>query len=263
MTTAHIKGHAPPAKIAIATIGPDAPWRWLDLAWKQMWQAPKITLFYGIIFASISAGLFSLLINKGMLPLFLPLIGGFLLLGPLFAVGLYETARRLSNNEPVALRDVCRVKPGALSQIGFIGVVLMLAFLVWIQIAMLLFAVFVGLHASIPPADIFFAELFTTANGLALLISGTFAGGMIAFTIFTLSALSVPLALDREIDAVTAMITSYDAVKKNSGPLLLWGWLIALLIVFGIATAFVGLVITFPLVGLATWHGYKELTATL
>ena len=245
----------------IASISLDTPWRWLDLAWKQMWQAPKVTLLYGILSASISASLFSLLIIKDMLPLFLPLVGGFFLLGPLLAVGLYETARRLSNHETVQLRDVCRVRPGALSQIGFIGVILMFAFLVWIQIAMFLFAAFTGMHAAIPPMDIFYANLFTTDDGLALLLSGTLSGAVIAFIIFALSAISIPLALDRDVDAITALIASFHSTRKNTGPMLLWAWLIALLIALGIATAFLGLVITFPLVGLATWHGYKDLTA--
>lgn len=258
MDAAHMNAYAAATEITIRVVTMEAPWRWLTCAWQQIWQAPRIALFYGILFSAISAGLFSLLLIGDMLPLFLPLVGGFLLLGPLLAVGLYETARRLLNDEPISLRAVLLVKTASPSQIAFIGVCLLLAYFAWIRIAMLRSLFFAGIDAAFPPPDIFFAELFTSADGLALLLSGSIAGSLIAFIIFSLSAMSIPLAMDREVDAVTAMLASLEAVKKNFAPMLLWGWLIALLIGIGIATAFVGLAITFPLVGLATWHGYKE-----
>lgn len=247
------------AKPAIRRISPEAPWTWLATAWKQIWQAPAISLGYGFVFAAMSAGLVVLLWVFAALPLILPLIGGFLLIGPLLAVGLYELARRLSAGDPLALRPILLVKTAAPTQIAFMGALLLVAYLAWVRIAFLLVMLFIGIGEDLPPLSAFFTELFFTWDGIGLLATGTAIGGIIAFVIFAVSAVSIPMLMDRDIDAITAMITSVAAVRANLGPMLLWGWLILLLIACGVATGFLGLILTFPLVGMATWHAYKSL----
>jgi len=244
---------------AVRRISPEAPWTWLATAWRQIWQAPKIALGYGFVFAAISSGLVILLWVFAALPAILPLIGGFLLMGPLLAVGLYELARRLTAGEPVELRPVALVKTAAPTQIAFMGALLLVAYLAWIRIAFLLVMLFIGIGEDLPPLDTFFTELFFTWDGIGLLATGTAIGGVIAFIIFSLTAVSIPMLMDRDIDAITAMITSVAAVKANFGPMLLWAWLILLLIACGVATGFIGLIVTFPLVGMATWHAYQSL----
>ena len=103
--------------------------------------------------------------------------------------------------------------------------------------------------------------LLFTYEGLSFLIVGILAGAVLAVVVFAISAISVPLLMVRDIDAVTAIITSVRAVKENPGPMLLWAWLIALLIGFGLVTLFVGLIVTFPLVGHATWHAFRAVIA--
>lgn len=251
---------APAGAPELHAISMESPWRWLAQAWRQIWQAPQISLGYGLLFAVASGGLFAMLFVFDLQVFILPLVGGFLLLGPLLAVGLYEAARRLEEGRPVPLKDVLFVKTAAPSQLAFMGALLMIAYFAWARLAALIFMFFHGVNAEFPPLATFFSELFFTWNGIAMLVVGTAVGGAIAFIIFAITAISVPMMMVREVDAVTAGLTSIRAVKDNLGPMLVWGWLILLLIGFGIATAFIGLVVTFPLVGFATWHAYRELT---
>lgn len=243
--------------LTVQKIARDAPWEWLASGWRDMWATPSISLVYGFVFFAVSVCLTSGLMVLDLLPLVLPLAAGFMLMGPLLAMGLYETSRRRTKNETLTLSQALFVNPAAPAQLGFIGVVLMIVLLVWIRIATLLFAIFYG-TASFPPLQEFVPMLLFTFQGLSLLAVGSVIGGILAFTIFAFSAISVPMLLDRDIDAITALIASVDVVRQNFLPMVLWAWLIAVLIGFGIATLFVGLIITFPLIGHATWHAYKS-----
>lgn len=250
----------PKAPPVVQSIAMDAPWRWLAAGWRDMWMRPGLSLGYGLVAVGTSAGLTALLIYLELFSLVLVLAAGFMLVGPLLAVGLYEMSRKLAKGESVTRKDVAFVSTAAPVQLAFIGVLLSLMLLAWIRIATLLFAIFFGVE-SIPPFEQFFPALILEPRGLALLVVGTLVGGAIATVVFATAVVSVPMLLERDIDAVTAIITSVKAVKDNLGPMMLWAWLILVLTTFGIATLFVGLVVTFPLVGHATWHAYKEVIA--
>jgi len=251
---------APKAPPVVQKIAMDAPWRWLAQGWRDMWSRPGLSLGYGLVAVGTSAGLTALLIYLELFSLILVLAAGFMLVGPLLAVGLYEMSRKLSRGETVTRADVAFVSTAAPVQLAFIGILLSLMLLAWIRIATLLFAIFFGIE-SIPPFDQFFPALILEPRGLALLVVGTLVGGAIATVVFATAVVSVPMLLERDVDAVTAIITSVKSVKENLGPMLLWAWLILVLTTFGIASLFIGLVITFPLVGHATWHAYKDVIA--
>lgn len=246
-------------RIEIVKISLEDPWRWLAQGWRDLWRAPGISLAYGLFFAIVSAVLTGCLFLFDLAYLLLPLVAGFMLVGPLLAVGLYEASRRLESGEPLSLRAVAFVSVRSPTQLAFIGVFLMLFLLIWIRIATLLFALF--LTSEFPPVSEWVSVLIFTWNGLGMLIVGTVIGAAIAFAVFAFSAISVPMLMVREIDAITAAIKSIEAVRLNFSAMLLWAWLIALLTAVGIATLFVGLIVTFPLVGHATWHAYRALVA--
>lgn len=252
-------GMAQSTKPSIRSIAPEAPWTWLAAGWQDIRRVPRVSLAYGVAFSLISAALTFGLFYLGIVYLLLPLAAGFMLLGPLLAVGLYEASRRLEAGEPVRFRDVAFVSTRAPGQLAFIGILLMLFMLAWVRIATLLFALF--MQSSFPPFEQWVSVLLFTANGLGLLVVGGTVGAALAVAAFALSAISVPMLLVRDIDAVTAMIASVEAVKRNFWPMLLWGWLITVLVGLGLATLYVGLAITFPLVGHATWHAYRALVA--
>ncbi|MEM7173332.1 MAG: DUF2189 domain-containing protein, partial [Pseudomonadota bacterium] len=101
--------------------------------------------------------------------------------------------------------------------------------------------------------------LFFTAHGLGMLLIGTVSGGLIAFTVFAVSAISIPILMVEDSDAPAAIVLSVKSVLRNLKPMLLWAWMIMLLTIFGLATGYLGLIVVFPLVGHATWHAYRSL----
>jgi len=236
----------------------EQPWTWLAEGWRDMWTQPVISLSYGVVVVILSYVLTACLFYLDVLPLLLPLAAGFMLIGPMLAVGLYETSRRLRAGEPITWRSTAFVATQSPAQLAFLGALLTIFLMAWWRIATLLFALFFG-SGAFPPLDAWVNILLFTPNGLIFLIVGTMIGGFLALAVFAVSAVGVPILMVRQTDAVTAMLVSARAVLANPWPMLLWAWLIALLTAFGIATMFVGLIVTFPLVGHATWHAYRDL----
>ncbi len=247
-----------PALPRVKNVPLDAPWQWLALGWRDLWRLPHISLAYGLAFALVSILLTAGLLYFQISALVLAFAAGFLLVGPLLAVGLYEASRRLESGLAVHVRDVVVVSTASPTQLAFVGVVLTLLFMVWLEVAFVLFALFFGAQG-LPPLEAFVPTLLFTWYGLGLLVVGTLVGGIIAFVVFCASAVSIPLLMVRDLGFVTAVLVSFDAVRNNPRALLLWAWLIALLTACGIATGFIGLIVTFPLVGHATWHAYRAL----
>lgn len=235
----------------------DAPWAWLAAGWRDLWTMPHISLAYGLAAAGGAGVIAAGLMRQGAVSLFLALAGGFLLIGPLVAVGLYEASRRLKAGETPLLTEVMGAWSGARGQLGFLGAILLFVFLVWLQLAFLLLLLFVG-DTAVPPPSAFMQTLLFTPRGLGLLIVGTLAGALLAAIIFAVAAFSVPMLLTHDVDAVTAASASARAVLANPKPMLLWAALIAVLMAAGFATLLVGLVLAFPLIGHATWHAYAD-----
>lgn len=236
----------------------DHPWRWLSAGWLDMCTVPGVSYLYGGLFTAIGFLLLFFLDQVEMAYLILPLSFGFALVGPVAAVGLYEVSRRLTVGQNVSLGDAIGALRRNGSQIALVGMFLLIAFLAWVRLAMLEFMLFFG---SAPPSlDHLVDAIMLSPQSVPFLVVGTVTGGALALAVFAMTAIAIPMLIDRpECDAMTAMLTSLDTVRHNFRPMMLWAGLIAFFTLFGLSLFFVGLVVTLPLVGHASWHAYRDL----
>src|SRR5690606_33844808 len=158
------------------------------------------------------------------------------------AVGLYEVSRRLARGQEVSLAASLAAALQPNGQIALIGVALLIVFFAWVELALLLFMLFFG-PVAMPPLELFVPALLFSAPGLGLLVTGTAIGGLFAAFVFAMSAISIPMLLDRDVDAMSAVIVSLRSVIANPKAMALWAALIAGLTVLGAITLFAGLVI--------------------
>ena len=235
----------------------DQPWRWLALGWNDLLRVPRVSLAYGAVLAAISVLLATALLLANLIFIILPLAAGFFLVAPILAVGLYETSRRLEAGEPVTLRHALFAARRNGGQIALMGLVLMLFHLAWVRIATLLFALF--FFEGNPGWDGMIDALLFSRVSLPFLVTGTVLGGVLAATVFGIGAVSIPMLVDRPVSVFTAIATSWTAVRTNWKPMALWAVLIVFLTGLGLVTFFLGLAVTLPLIGHASWHAYRDL----
>ncbi|TWA60757.1 putative membrane protein [Azospirillum brasilense] len=241
----------------IRSVDVDRPWLWLSAGWRDMCASPTISAAYGLLAVLSSLALVAVLSMQDMQYLVLPMAAGFMLLGPVFAVGLYETSRLLERGETPTLMKVAGAYRRNGVQIAGIGLALMLAMLAWIRIAFLIFALF---FATEPPAfDQLVDRIFFSAQTIPFLLTGTLVGGVIATAVFAISVVSIPMLLDRETDSFTAMATSVAVLRQNLRTMAGWAFLIVLFTAAGMVTGFLGLALALPLIGHASWHCYRDL----
>lgn len=251
---------SPAGPIPVRQVATDRPWEWLGAGWRDLTAKPAISLAYGIVATAcgllLTLGL-GLTGNESLMPV---MASGFLLIGPLMAVGLYEKSRRLASGQPVSLLATIDVARRSVGRLAFFVVLLLLVFMIWIRIAFLLLALFLGTNG-IPDPREFMPTLLFTQNGLSLLVVGTIVGAAFAAIVFAITVISLPLLMEHRVDSFTAMATSIAAVATNPKPMALWAALIAGFIALGLATIGAGLIVAFPLIGHATWHAYRDITA--
>ncbi|MDZ4134927.1 MAG: DUF2189 domain-containing protein, partial [Paracoccaceae bacterium] len=216
---------------------------------------------YGLFFASVYVAggwliVYALTVS-GQVWWTLPAGAGFPILGPFIACGLYEVSRRLEQGAPLDWRGVLGVVIRQKDrQIPSIAAVVVVFFLFWNFLAHMIFALFLGLQAMTNITSSL--AVFLTPNGMMMLVVGGLVGAVFAGVLFSLTVVSLPLLLDREMDFVTAMITSVSVVLSNPLVMLVWGGLIAGLIFVGMAFWFLGLFVVLPVLGHASWHLYRR-----
>ncbi len=235
----------------------DRPWAWLAAGWRDLWREPGVSLWYGAAASLAGLVLTVGLAQAGLEALIPVLAGGFVLVGPVVALGLYDTSRCLERSEPVSLAATFKSTVRAAPRVGVFAACLLLIYLIWVRIAFLLLMLFLG-TGGLPPASEFVPTLLFTPHGLGLLVVGTAVGAALSALVFALSVISIPLLMERDIDVVTAMAASVRAVVSNPKAMGLWAALIAGAVFVGIATLGAGLVVVFPLIGHATWHAYRD-----
>ena len=228
------------------------PLHWIALGWRDLLATGGRSLFYGLFFAGMGLLLKVVLAHA---PAYLSaLTCGFLLLGPFLALGLYDLSRRLEQRQSGLLPTLFSLQ-GRWSNIGVLALVLAVVMMVWARASLIVFALFY--NRGMPSIDGFLLQLLSL-DSLRFLIAYVLVGGLFASLVFAVSWVSIPLMLDRDTDAVTAIIISIGAMLKNIPAALVWGLLIIACTVIGFATWYLGLIVTMPLIGHATWHAYRD-----
>jgi len=235
---------------------PSVALQWLAAGWRDLVAQPGVSLLYGLGVFLVSAVVVGGLVVLGWDYILFPAFAGFMVVGPLLAVGLYEKSRRLAAGTPVSLAGMIFVRPAAGGQLLFTGVLLCGLMLLWMRAAVIIYALFFGL-LPFPGMGNIAAVLFTTPTGWALLLVGTVVGALFAAFSFAVSAFSVPMMLEERVDALTAMGTSMQLVWNNLPVMLAWGAIVLALFVLSLATALLGLIVAFPVLGHGTWHAWR------
>jgi len=219
--------------------------------------APLYGLAFGALYAGGGIVILLSLTAFGMIYLAYPLAAGFALIGPFVATGLYEVSRRREAGQELSLRGIWSTVKSR-SEIGWMAFVTLFVFVIWMYQVRLLIALLIGLNASFSSLHEFITVVLTTNEGLLFLAIGNVVGAALSLILFSLTVVSFPLLLDRDVDCVTAMITSVRAVVMNPVPMIGWAAVIVVLLIVSALPYFLGLLVTLPVLGHATWHLYRK-----
>ena len=239
----------------IREVDTSRPIEWLRMGWSDMRENLGASLSYGIVLAAIGYAILSYAAD--MPYLFTAAISGFFLIGPIAAAGLYEISRRHERGEQVSLMSSLRGLRRHADSMAYFGAFLAIALIGWERMSAILFALFYG--GEITNVSNFFRDVFLSGDYLQFVAAYMLVGGALAAVVFSVSAVAIPMIMDRETDAITAAMTSLRAVATNLGAMALWAAMIVGLVIVGFATMMVGMVILLPLLGHATWHAYREM----
>lgn len=242
-----------PAIIEMSAIGES-----LRAGWTDFLRAPGFGLFFSAFYVAGGLMLAAVAAAAGQEWWLIPFVVGFPLIAPFAAVGLYEVSRRIEAGLPLDWRSVLGVVFAQKDrQVPSMAMVILLMFMFWVFVAHTTFAMFMGLQAltNITTSP----EILFQGRGLVMLGVGTVVGAGFAAVLFAMTAAGLPLILDREVDFISAIIASFQAVLGNPGVMLAWAVVIAVILFLGIAPLFLGLFVALPVLGHASWHMYRRL----
>lgn len=240
-------------QLPIGTVAPSVPWQWLRQGWGTLWRTPLVSAFYGGLCAA--AGLGAVMMSQAMPGLTVKFVIGLLMLGPFLAAGLYVTARRSLAGDRTGIGRSLALDASRRSSLALFGLVLVMVVSFWLMATAVLFALKVTTVA--PTAYTGFLAGGMQHPLMMLFTLGS--GALLAAAVFASSVVAVPLIVDRDAGPVAAVQASWRAVTANPRPMLLWAAIIVGLMLLGTATAFIGMLVIFPLLGYASWHAYRDL----
>ena len=236
----------------------ERPWQWLAAGWRDLVRTPGLSLAFGVVFAAVGYAMtLGALARRSRLS------------RPSARVrlrdhgtgprdGLYEISRRQASGEPVSLAAALSYFQRNPRQIAVMSFILLLLLLTWVRLAAMIFMLYWGLKP--PSFEDLIVNTFLRPESLPFLVFGTAAGAVFAAIAFAISVVSIPMLLDQpRVDVITAIVTSVRVVRENPKPMLFWAALIAGFAGAGLVTLYLGLIVTLPLIGHATWHACKDL----
>lgn len=223
-----------------------APLRWVSKGWADFRRATRVSLAYGLIIVLLSWLVTGVGLKFGSYWAALILLSGFVFVAPVLAIGLYSISRQLQRECAPSIAGCLAELRKTMGTAMVFAIALLVLFLIWARAGSIV-------HVFFPvKANPDWSQL------AAFLAIGSAVGSIFAGLTFLFSAFSLPMICDRDADAVTAIVTSVNAVLRNKRAMMVWVLLIVLLTALGFVTALLGLAVVIPLLGYATWHGYLE-----
>ena len=239
----------------VRAIGTEEPFRWLAAGWRDFRAAPAPSIAIGLIVVATGFALTFGLVATGHFYLTAPLIVGFMLVGPALTVGYYAISRDLEAGRTPSLGAALSAWRANPAPILCLGLALVAFLVLWMRFAALVFAIFFP-YAMMDLQALVNATLFTV-EGLSFLGVGTLVGGVMAAIAFAAGAFSLPLMLDRKVGMLEALVTSVVAVALNLRAMAVWAALVVIFAGAGLLAGYIGLAVTLPLLGHASWHAYR------
>lgn len=229
---------------------------WLEKGWADFKGAPILSVSSGGIYVLVGYTIVFWLESAGLGSLLIPVMSGFMIVAPLFAVLFYEVARMQA--EGAVINYVAAVKSSFtnVGQLAIVGFVLMLIMMVWLMLSMVIFSVFFG--GTPPSLEGFYGNIISQPQTPVFFVVGASVGAVLATVAFAVSAISMPMIVSENISAFDAIAFSIAAVTSNPRVMISWGAVLVLLTACGLVTFFIGLAITLPVAGYASWHAYKS-----
>jgi uncharacterized membrane protein len=218
-------------------------------------------MFICVVYPVAGLVLAQLAFGYDLLPILFPLASGFALVGPVAAIGLYEMSRRREQGQEITWTDSFKVvRSPAFGAILVLGIILFLILALWLGTA---YAIYVNTLGPQPPVSVsaFLNDVFTTSAGWKMIVWGIGAAFLFALLVLTISVVSFPMLLDRDVGLAVAIETSAKAVWTNPVPMMTWGLIVAAGLVLGSLPALLGLIFVMPILGHATWHLYRKVVA--
>lgn len=242
--------------IALQRLHLGDPFRWLLRGLRDVQAAPGVAVFYGACFWGMA--LLLGWVFRARPEFTVSLASGCLLIGPFLAMGLYDTSRRLEAGQAPQLSESLTCWDTRTGSMGMLVLVLVVLELIWGRASLVVFAVF--FNTGMPSTTGVLEAVFNSHNWSFVAVYAV-VGGVFAALVFSISAVSIPMVLDRDTDALTAGITSVRVVLENTAVMLLWGALITALVAASLGAWGVGLLLAGPVLGHASWHAYRASVA--
>jgi len=228
-------------------LSPLAPFGWLKLGFRDLKRAQRPSMIYGLFMALVMATVAWLAWSYGSQWIMLAMLGGFVFLAPLSCIGLYAISAQLERGlEPSMARSLREAFRRHVGNEMIFALALLIVFMIWGRAAVMISIFFpMGAHPHV-------------ADLVPYLTIGTAVGAFFAIVTFSVSAFSLPMIMHRDVDSITAIVTSINAVLRNKLATMIWLAIIVAGIVIGMLTAFIGLIVILPVIGYGAWHGYQE-----
>jgi uncharacterized membrane protein len=241
----------------VRRIDADQPFNWLAAGWRDFTAAPAASIGYGLIFVAIGIALAFGLWRANQLFLLLPLASGFMLLGPVLMSGFYAMSRDLEQGRRPSISGALLAWRTNAGPVFYGALAFMFLFLVWLRFSEVIFALAFPAATAELDAQGLLNTTFFTIGGLEFLALFLALGAAMAALAFAGGAFAFQMLLDRQVSASEALATSFAATVLNMRAMAVWAALLVALVVGGMAVFFVGLAVTLPLAGHASWHAYR------